>query len=168
MSAIEQLNIYTLSGNQGLSAQNIYQLASGNGHLANYDLELFLAICPEFKQNFDNNPLNRLNILFTLYCDNGKKVFSRELYGDSSVFCLSWYIAHYLEISLNNMKNEGNNANLNSTSLPNNMNYGLGGKEKKSNNLDNGLKEDLYRTNYGRSLYEYMRVAGMFSVRGVY
>lgn len=165
MSVLNQLDIYTLKGNDGMDLNALYGL--GVESLENYDLSDFTTICPEFKNLFDGNEKNRYNILFSLYLKQAKEVITQE-YGDNMLICATWYIAHYLQLNLSAIKNIENSANLDSQKLEDNMKYNQGSKESKIGTASSLMQKDLERTIYGQNLLQVMRFIGKVKVLGVY
>lgn len=166
MGVLSQLNIYTLKGNSDTNINQLYGL--GINTLEGYDIEDFITLCPEFKSLFDGNESNRYNIMWTMWFNQAKDIFTQE-YGDNILICATWYIAHRLELSVGANKNFGNRANLSSENMEGNMLYNQGGKEKSrgTNNMS-GLEKDLCRTTYGQNLYEVMKIVGKTRVMGVH
>ena len=164
MSVLDKLNIYTLEGHQELNLNGVF--GNGDVSLEDYDISDFLVVCPEFKSVFDSNDANRYNIMFSVWLKMAKQVFTQE-YGDNMFICYTWYIAHHLQLTLNQNKNIWNSANLNSSNQTNNMVYNQGGKDNKKVGKT-PMEISLLQTTYGTNLLEIMRIVGKGKLYGGY
>jgi hypothetical protein len=164
---MEKLNIFTLTGSNRIPIWEVYGLAPNtNLTFENYNINVLLTLFPEFKDIFDDNVNNRYNIIFSLYLDMAKHIFTDWEYGDLLFYCVSLYIAHNLQLTLGRTKNYNNVANLNAETPASNNARNIGSKSKESAMSD--FQREYSKTSYGQALYPIMRQIGLNRVRGVY
>lgn len=161
MEEIKYLNPYEIKGNGATTpvklTGNIEEEQEG------ITLESFLETFPEFRNIFyDKGQLveGRYTSIFKAYNTLGKKVITSDIYEDSTNYCISLYIAHYLQLSIDRTKNINNVSNLNTTKASDTVNNNEGGKGSKG--------EDLDKTEYGKILKTFMRALSNSRIRGVY
>ena len=165
---MEHLNIYTLAGVNRVPISQIYGFTDDTPlSLENYNLNVFLAVLPEFKDLFDDNVSNRYNVMFSLYFNLAKEIFSDWEYGDLLYFSVSWFIAHHLQLTLGRNKNNNNVANLNSTEPASNNARNIGNKKDREKVMSS-FEREYATTEYGQLLYPIMKFVGKNRIRGVY
>jgi len=130
-----------------------------------YSKEDFLKIIPEFKELFSSEDNNKYDIMFGIYSEIGKSIFSNQYYGQQSILCLTLWIAHNIAISLPRTKNIHNEFNLDSENISATAKNDMGGNHKKE--LLAGFREKYSLTSYGRILYPIMQQVGLWTIRGV-
>ena len=165
---MEHLDIFTLSGVNRVPIRDIYGMGDETQlTLETYNINVFLTLLPEFKDLFDDNLTNRYNIMFSLYLDIAKQVFSDWEYGELLFYCVTFFIAHHLQLTLGRNKNNNNVANLNSTKPSDNVARNIGEKKDKEKVMSS-FEREYAMTEYGQMLYPIMKFVGMNRIRGVY
>lgn len=125
----------------------------------------FLKIVPEFKNIFTTDANGIYDVMYSIYEDLGRGIFSEQYYGKQAILCLTLWIAHNLAVSIPRTKNIGNEVNLDSENISQTAMRNQGGKNKKE--LMAGFREKYSLTTYGRILFPIMEQVGKWTIRGV-
>jgi hypothetical protein len=162
---MQQLNVYGLNIPNLSNVNEVLGMGTNEMIISNYSLEIFLKICPEFKSVFDSTT-SRFNLMYGVYFEWGKEVFTNMVYGGELYICITFFIAHYLQLAITRMKNVDNNANLNTQNESETVARDKGGKT--SAKIMSDFQSSMSQTQYGVILYPIMQAIGQSRVRGVY
>ena len=161
-STLNQLNPLTLLG---VKEEVIQRLYDGTFTKADYNIDVFLCFCPEFKNIFMTKD-SKYDFMYDFFCEHAINIFSKEDYGTAQLFCISMYIAHNLELSLATTKNVNNTANLNSENSSSTVSRDKGGTHHPRTKTN--FESDYSKTSYGQRLYPFMKIVRGSRIRGVY
>ena len=100
---LEQLNPNFTESNL-LSEEQMNKLKKDTFTMADYDVNVFFTLFPEFLKVFEKQE-NKFNFMYAFYLDIAKHLFSYEEYDRQQILCISLYLAHNIELSIGRNKN---------------------------------------------------------------
>lgn len=156
-SVLEHLNP-NFKENSLLNTKQLEKLENDTFTMADYDINVFFTIFPEFKKVFETQN-NKFSFMFAFYLDIALHLFSKEEYDRQQIIAISLYLAHNLELSIKRNKNIENNVSLNSSNASATLQRDMGGKpSNKELVLD--FEASYRQTEYGKMLYPLMAIIG--------
>ena len=156
-SVLEQLNP-NFKENSLLNEQQIDKLKKDTFTIADYDVNVFFTIFPEFIKIFDKQE-NKFNVMYAFYLDIAKHLFSYEEYDRQQILCISLYLAHNIELAIGRNKNIGNTISLNSSNVASTLNRDEGGRPSNKE-LELSFEATYRQTEYGKILYPFLKTIG--------
>ena len=154
---LEQLNP-NFTENSLLSEEQIIKLEKDTFTMADYDVNVFFTLFPEFLKVFEKQE-NKFNFMFAFHLDIAKHLFSYEEYDRQQILCISLYLAHNIELAIGRNKNIGNNVSLNSSNASSALTRDEGGRPSNKE-LELSFEASYRQTEYGKILYPFLKTIG--------
>lgn len=156
-SVLEQLNPRFYE-NSLLSPKQISKLEKDTFTMADYDVNVFFTLFPEFLKVFQKQE-NKFNFMYAFHLDIAKRLFSYEEYDRQQILCISLYLAHNLELAIGRNKNIGNEVSLNSSNASSSLTRDEGGRPSNKD-LELSFEATYRQTEYGKILYPFLKTIG--------
>jgi hypothetical protein len=163
------LNPYNHYGHEAY-LELVYQEMANFDNPYKFTFDMFLDFCPEFDTE-----------VMTIEGSIAKKVYERYskiAHGNLSYwtffgewdYLMAMYIAHYLQLTINRMKNDANKTAYVKRNQPTSQQGSIGGEEIKVifASAQSANHDDFFRTEYGKQFYDKFRKYAKYEVMGVY